>query len=110
MVKNLPANAGDAREVGLIPGSGRSHSSILAWEIPGTEQPGGLRSMESLREGPALATEHANTVLTSGGKRGPYDLQHLSMCLFAVCKSSLLRGHLWPVAHFSVELFSTVEF
>ena len=24
MVKNLPANAGDARDVGLIPGSGRS--------------------------------------------------------------------------------------
>ena len=45
MVKNLPANAGD---VGLIPGSGRSpgegmttHSSILAWEIPRTEEPGG---------------------------------------------------------------------
>ena len=75
MVKNLPANAGDAREVGLIPGSGRSHSSILAWEIPGTEQPGGLRSMESLREGPDLATEHASTVLTSGGKRGPF-LEH----------------------------------
>ena len=25
LVKNLPANAGDARDVGLIPGSGRSH-------------------------------------------------------------------------------------
>ena len=24
MVKNLPANAGDVRDVGLIPGSGRS--------------------------------------------------------------------------------------
>ena len=39
-VKNLPANAGD---VGSIPGVGRSlekematHSSILAWRIPGT--------------------------------------------------------------------------
>ena len=46
MVKNPPANAGD---VGSIPGSGRSpgeangtHSSILAWEIPWTEEPGGL--------------------------------------------------------------------
>ena len=36
MVKNFPANAGDIREGGLIPGSGRfpgeghgSHSSIL---------------------------------------------------------------------------------
>ena len=46
MVKNLTANAGDT---GLIPGKGRSlekgmvtHSSILAWEIPLTEEPGGL--------------------------------------------------------------------
>ena len=46
VVKDLPANAGDADS---IPGSGRSpgegnatHSSILAWEIPWTEEPGGL--------------------------------------------------------------------
>ena len=26
VVKNLPANGGDARDAGLIPGSGRSHS------------------------------------------------------------------------------------
>ena len=38
MIKNLPANAVDARDSGSIPGSGRSpgggkatHSSILAW-------------------------------------------------------------------------------
>ena len=27
------------------------HSSILAWEIPQTEEPGGLHSMESQRVG-----------------------------------------------------------
>ena len=49
MVKNLPANAGDT---GLIPGRGRStgegkatHSSILAWEIPWTEESGRLQSV-----------------------------------------------------------------
>ena len=45
MVKNLPANAGEA---GSTPRSERSsgdHSSILAWRIPGTEEPGGLQSM-----------------------------------------------------------------
>ena len=43
MVKNPPANA---RDTGSIPGLGRplegemaSHSSILAWEIPWTEEP-----------------------------------------------------------------------
>ena len=47
VLKNLPANAGN---MGLIPGLGRSpreeratHSSILAWEIPRTEGPGGLQ-------------------------------------------------------------------
>ena len=49
MVKNLPANAGDAGDVGAILGAGRSpgegngkHSSIPAWEIPWTEEPGRL--------------------------------------------------------------------
>ena len=37
-VKNLPINAGD---VGSIPGWG-TNSSILAWEIPWMEKPGGL--------------------------------------------------------------------
>ena len=49
MVKNPSANAGN---VGLIPGWGRSpgeatHSSILAWEIPWTEELGGLQSVGS---------------------------------------------------------------
>ena len=51
VVKNLPANAGD---MGLSPGledtlekEMATHSSILAWEIPWTEEPGGLQSMGS---------------------------------------------------------------
>ena len=58
VVKNLPANAGDTRDSGLIPGSGKSsrvgmatHSSILAWENPWTEEPGGLQCMGSQRVG-----------------------------------------------------------
>ena len=51
VVKNPPANAGDARDVGLIPGWRRSlngtHSSVLAWEILWTEEPEGLQSMGS---------------------------------------------------------------
>ena len=46
MVKNLPSNAG---ELGLILGWKdplgevmATHSSILVWEIPWTEEPGGL--------------------------------------------------------------------
>ena len=51
VVKKLLANAGEA---GLIPELGRSlgegiatHSSILVWNIPWTEEPGGLQSMGS---------------------------------------------------------------
>ena len=52
MVRNPTANAEDIRDVGAIPGLGRSpgegmatHSSILAWRIPWTEEPGGLQSI-----------------------------------------------------------------
>ena len=50
VVKNPPANAGDIRDMGSIPGSGNAtHSSILAWRIPWTEEPGGLQSIRLLR-------------------------------------------------------------
>ena len=55
-VKNPPASAGDKRDSGSIPGLGRSPGegngnplSILAWEIPWTEEPGGLQSLGSQR-------------------------------------------------------------
>ena len=49
MLRNLPANAGDtdlalAREDPLEEEMA-IHPSILAWEIPWTEEPGGLQSM-----------------------------------------------------------------
>ena len=53
--KESTCNAGDP---GLIPGSGRSreramatHSSLLAWRIPPTEEPGWLQSMRLQRVG-----------------------------------------------------------
>ena len=49
--KESACNAGD---LGSIPGSGEGNgnpSSILAWEIPWTEEPGGLQSMGSQRVG-----------------------------------------------------------
>ena len=56
VVKILSANARDVREADTIAGLGRSpedgnatQSSILAWRIPWTEEPGGLWSMGSQR-------------------------------------------------------------
>ena len=57
VVKNPPTNERDARDMGLIPVLERleeemtTHSSILAWEIPWTEEPDGLKSMGSQRVG-----------------------------------------------------------
>ena len=55
VVKNLSANAGDA---GLILGwedplekEIAAQSSILAWEITWTEEPGGIQSMGSQKVG-----------------------------------------------------------
>ena len=64
MIKNLPVvqelqemrlrslSQGDPLEEEMA-----THSSILAWEIPWTEDPGGLQSMGPQRVGHGLATE-----------------------------------------------------
>ena len=59
--KEPAASAGD---VGSIPDKGRpleeemaTHSSILAWNIPWTVEPGGLWSVGSQRVGHDLATK-----------------------------------------------------
>ena len=56
MVKNLPANAGEARDAGLIPTwkdplkqEMTTRSSILTWEIPWTKEFGRPPSMGSHR-------------------------------------------------------------
>jgi len=36
-----------------------THSSILSWEIPGTEEPGGLQSMEVTKS--QTMTEHTQS-------------------------------------------------
>ena len=50
VVKNLPANAGDVRDMGSILGQEdplkegmATHSGILAWRVPRTEESGGLQ-------------------------------------------------------------------
>ena len=50
--KASACNAGDTGDTGSVPGWGRSpgggmasHSSILAWSVPWTEEPGGLLSI-----------------------------------------------------------------
>ena len=61
--KNLPVSAGDIRDGGSIPGQGgpleekmATHSSILAWRIPWTEETGGLWSTDCKEWGTTEAT------------------------------------------------------
>ena len=69
MVKNLPA----VQEMWIrsldwedpLEESMATHSSILAWKIPWTEEPGGLQSMGSQRVGQYrsdLACTHAESI------------------------------------------------
>ena len=70
MIKNLAGNAGDIRDVGSIPGWGRSpgegNGNPLQYsclEIPWTEESGGLQSMRSQRIGHDIMAKRTVVVL-----------------------------------------------
>ena len=79
MAKNMPANAGDIRDTGFIPDQEdpleegmTTHSSILAWRIPWTEEPVRLQSLgckESDTTGSNLALMHGRDK-EEGGPEG----------------------------------------
>ena len=79
VVKNPPANEGDIRDTGSIPGLGRSpgrgHGNPLQYsclENPRTEEPGGLQPMGSQRVGHNWSDlAHTNTV-----SQNPLDLRY----------------------------------
>ena len=60
-----------------------AHSSLLAWRIPWTEEPGGLQYMESRRVGLDLGTKQQQQIVQQ--------LQQIVEC----SKSSILRLKKW---------------
>ena len=62
MVKHLPAIQSLGWEDPLERGMA-THSSILAWRIPWTEEPGGVQSMGSQRVRHDFVTEHQQETL-----------------------------------------------
>ena len=65
VVKNPPANAGESlvRSLGQEDPPEKemaTHSSILAWEIPWTEEPRGLQSMGSHKSQTQLSDSNSN--------------------------------------------------
>ena len=72
-VKNPSANAGDVRDMGLIPGLGRSpgegNGNLLQYSClgnPMTEEPGGLQRMGSQRQ-TRLSNYTSSGVESQGG-------------------------------------------
>ena len=108
VVKNLPTSARDPRDVGSIPGSGRSPGvendnpfRILAWKVPWTQKAGGLQVMRPQRVRHNWATKHIvfNSLLATVvffSLIWLLKIQNASQ----ICVPSLHRGHgnlLWIV-------------
>ena len=77
-------NAGDARDMGSIPESGRSPGGgngnllhILAWRISWTEEPGGLQFMGSQKVRHDLATKQQLYIYI-------YICIHLCRCIYTL--------------------------
>ena len=58
------------------------HSNILAWEIPQSENPGGLPSLGLGRVGPNSATKHTHTHI-------PYNEDSVPRALNGLCDLKL---------------------
>ena len=66
MVKNPPAMETQVQYLGQedpLEKEMATHSSILAWRLPWTEEPGGLQSMGSQRAGHDSATNAVNMTI-----------------------------------------------
>ena len=91
VVRNTSVNVGDARDMIWSLGRPlekemRTHSSILVWRIPWTEEPGGLQSMRSQRVGHGSATQQ---------QRGCVALSNYSRCIL-----KLWTAYLQPINPF----------
>ena len=71
IVKDLPDEAGKQVSIpreGPLEEEMVTHSSVLAWEIPWTEEPGGLQSMRSqrVRHNSAVKQQQQTSLHSSG--------------------------------------------
>ena len=87
-MKKTACNAGDP---GLIPGSGRSSekgmatdSSILAWRIPWTEEPGRLQSMGSQSQTQLEINRPSliRRVTEKGSSFNKYTIYRIIICIY----------------------------
>ena len=85
-----------------------THSSVLAWRIPGTGEPGGLPSMGSHRVGRDLSDLAAAASTNNGSVTSslPICMPFISFsCLIVLCKNGK-SGHPCLVHEFRGKIFS----
>ena len=104
VVKDLLANAGDERDVILIPGREdpleegmASHSSVPAWRIPRTEEPGGLQSRGSQRVRHDWVTWHIYRNWEQKGKQKGQ--KFLMLCENYISKTIMSEISSWRWKH-----------
>ena len=86
--------------VGKMPWNMATHSSILAWEIPWTEEPGGLQSMRSQRVGHDWATGLASRLMRtdcSNSKNKVIFLLNFHHGKFQLCKRDHNKQTFWAL-------------
>jgi len=76
-----------------------AHSSVIAWEIPWTEEPGGLQSMGSQRVRHDLVTKHQQRRLSKGTEflsfSNVYQGEGNGTPLQYSCLGNLMDGGAW---------------
>ena len=87
--KESACNAGDPGSIpglGISPGGGMAtHSGILAWRIPRTEEPGGLWSMRCKESDTTEVTENALTYIYQYGGNTVYGVLLYCLTSFQLC-------------------------
>ena len=102
VVKNQPVNSGDIGDVVKSlgwedpwEGEMTTHSSIVAWKPPWTEEPGKVQSTESQRVSYDWARTHISFTKWKDQKKKKKPTLHISMrTLFRILNSFLLMTHL----------------